>query len=152
MSMVLDRAQVNAEKKQFQHIVEDITGTLPAVQWRYSAYSNEHFPLRAYASALRGSGPDADEALVIAVTWRNPQDGKGDRLVVGASILDEDGVVLAESPRFEIPVPDESVVLGFSGRVIQDVTNEVRAAMLNVGQWLDSQTATIQCNLLMDDV
>jgi len=26
------------------------------------------------------------------------------------------------------------------------------SAMLNVGQWLDSQTATIQCNLLMDDV
>jgi hypothetical protein len=57
------------------------------VRWRYSAYSNERFPLRAYASALRGLGIAADEILVIAVTWRNPRDGKGDRLIIGADIL-----------------------------------------------------------------
>lgn len=100
MSMVLDPAQVSAEKEQIQGFVEDIAGALTGVHWQYSAYSNERFPLRAYASALRGSGPDANEILVIAVTWRSPQDGKGERLIMGADILDGDGVILTESPRF----------------------------------------------------
>lgn len=144
MSMVLDPAQMSVEKQQIQGIVEDIAGTSSAVRWRYSAYSNERFPLRAYASALRGSGPDADEILVIVVTWRNARNGKGDRLIIAADILDEDGVILAESPRFEVPLPDESAALNSSHRVFPDLTDQVRGAMLKITTWLDSQTSTIQ--------
>lgn len=56
MSMVLDRAQVSAEKLQIQGTVEAIAGILSTVNWQYTAYSNERFPLRAYASALRDRG------------------------------------------------------------------------------------------------
>jgi len=144
MSMVLDRAQVSAEKLQIQSIVEDIAGPLPAVRWRYSAYSNERFPLRAYASALRGLGIAADEILVIAVTWRNPRDGKGDRLIIGADILDEDGLILAESPRFEVPTPDEFTVMSSPHRVLPEAADQVRGAMAKINEWLDSQTGTIR--------
>ncbi len=124
-------------------MVEDIDG-LSAVKWRYSAYSNERFPLRAYASALGGSGPDVDEVLVIAVTWRFPRDGTYDQLGVGADILDEDGVILAESPRYEVPMPDESLVLSSSHGVLHDATDQVHEAMLKISEWLGCQTATIQ--------
>lgn len=144
MSMVLDWAHVCAEKQQIQSIVEDISGDLSPVRWRYSAYSNERFPLRANASALLGSGPDADEVLVIAVTWRNDRGGSGDRLVIGADILDGDSAILPESPRFEVALPGELMMPSSPHCVLPDVTDQVRAAMLKIGEWLDSQRETIQ--------
>jgi hypothetical protein len=144
VSMVLDPVQVSAQKKYVQDIVESIAGAPSTVHWRYSAYSNERFPLRAFASALRGSGPDADEVLVVAVTWRNPDDDKGDRLVVGADILDGDGLILAESPRFEVTIPDEFVVRSDSRRVPPGDADQLRGAMQTVGEWLDSQKPIIQ--------
>ncbi len=78
------------------------------------------------------------------MTWRNPRDGKGDRLVIGADILDEDGLILAESPRFEIPTPDESTVMSSPHRILPEVTNQVHGAMTKINEWLDNQTSTIQ--------
>jgi hypothetical protein len=144
VSMVLDPIQVSAQRKRVQDIVENIVGAPSTVHWRYSAYSNERFPLRAYSSALRGSGPDADEVLVVAVAWRNPGDGKGDRLVVGADTLDGDGVILAESPRFEVTIPDGTVALSESHQTPPGDADELRSAMQRVREWLDSQIRIIQ--------
>ena len=148
MSMVLGPAQIDEEARQIREMVEGIAGALPAVQWRYSAYSSERFPLRAYASALRGSGPEADEVLVIEVIWQSSRDEQGDRLLMSAGILDEDGVILAESSAFEVPIPEGSAVRSSPERALQDVTQQVRVAMLKVRDWLTGQTETIRQALI----
>jgi len=147
MTAVLTLIDVPAEKKRVQGIVEHIAGARPAVRWRYSAHSNERFPLRLYASARRGKGADAHDALVIAVELFNPADDQGDRLIVSADIMDEEGIIITQSPRYEIPIPPDSLVLENPEKEIATVTRQVRAAMKKIDQWLGSQAPTIQAAL-----
>jgi hypothetical protein len=141
--MVLDPVQIHAEKEHIQDLVEQILGA-PSAPWRYSAYSNERFPFRAYASALRGTGPSADEAVVIAVAWQYPDDDKGDHLIVSADILDGEGAVLAEGPRYEVPLPPQAVVPTEPDGEIGAVREQVHVAMQKIGEWLRGEASAIR--------
>jgi hypothetical protein len=139
MSIVLDPVQIRAQKEYIQDLVERVLGQTP-VHWRYSAYSNEHFPFRACASTVRGTDPDGDEAVVIAIAWQNPKDGGEDRLIVSADILDGEGAILAEGPRYEVPTPAEALVLKEPSAA---ATQQVHAAMQKIGEWLRGEASTI---------
>lgn len=134
---------VPAEKKRVQNIVEHIAKGGTTVRWRYSAHSNERFPLRLYASARRGKGLEAHDALVIAVELFNPADDWGDRLIVSADIMDEEGVILQQSPRYEVPLPPEDELLANPEKEIAAVTRRVRSSMKKIDQWLGSQAQAI---------
>jgi hypothetical protein len=128
-------------------MVERVTRVDPKVRWRYSAHSNERFPLRLYASARREGDGMGRDILVIAVELFNPADNQGDRLVVSADIMDDDGVILEQSPRYEVPMPPEAQLLSDPHAEVAAVTEEVRVAMKKLDQWLTSQAPMIQAAL-----
>ncbi|MDQ2744868.1 MAG: hypothetical protein M3Z66_21595 [Chloroflexota bacterium] len=80
----------------------------------------------------------------MAESWRNPRDGTGNRLIIGADILDQDDLILAESSMFEVAIPGESVALNSPHYVLLDATDQVRGGVLKFGEWLDSQRETVQ--------
>ncbi|MGI8550979.1 MAG: hypothetical protein ACR2PL_09370 [Dehalococcoidia bacterium] len=84
---------------------------------------------------------------MIAVELFNPADNKGDRLVVSADIMDNDGVILEQSPRYQVHIPSEAQLLSDSHAEISAVTKHVRAAMKKLDQWLTSQAPIIQAAL-----
>jgi len=122
------------------------SGGLP-VRWRYSVHSNERFPLRLYASARREENLEGHYALVIAVELFNPADDQGDRLIVSADIMDDEGVILEQSPRYEVPIPSEAQLLRDPAAETSAVTEQVRDALQKVDQWLHSQVPIIQAAL-----
>lgn len=147
MSVVLTAVDAPAEQERVQYIVEHIPSGKPAVRWRYSAHSNERFPFRLYACAQRGEGRAAHDALVIAVELFNPADDLGDRLIVSADIMDEEGAILQQSPRYEVPLPSESELLANPESEMAIVARQVRSSMETIDQWLDSQAQAIQAAL-----
>jgi len=128
-------------------MVKRVTQVEPKVRWRYSAHSNERFPLRLYASARREGDEKGPDILVIAVELFNPADDEGDRLVVSADIMDDDGAILEQSPRYEVPIPSEAQLLSDPHAEISVVTKQVRAAMKKLDQWLAGQAPMIQAAL-----
>ena len=85
--------------------------------------------------------------MVIAVEIFNPPDDQRDRLVVSADIMDDDGGILEQSPRYEVPVPSEAQLLSNPDVEVAAVTRQVRAAMRKLDQWLMSQAPTIRAAL-----
>jgi hypothetical protein len=77
------------------------------LHWRYDLLDTPSSPAQYYAVALRGSGPDAEEVLVIAIECFMAKDNHGYRLVVSATITDGDGALLAEAecPAVKVPAP-----------------------------------------------
>jgi hypothetical protein len=108
MSIVANLVDAPTEEKRVRSMVERVAWTEPAVRWHYSVHSNDRFPLRLYASARRADNGKGHDAVVIAVEIFNQADDEGDRLVVSADITDDDGVILEQSPRYEVPVPSEA--------------------------------------------
>lgn len=102
---------------------------LAAAHWHSSAHSNERFPLRFYASAQGNETVYGHDALVIAVALFNPADGQGDRLVVSTRIMDDDGVMLGQGPRYEVQIPSESWLRRDPAAQIPAVDHDVRVAM-----------------------
>ncbi len=128
-------------------MVQHVVGPEPNVRWCYSAHSNERFPLRVYAPSHRdGDGTGAD-IIVIAVELFKSVDDEGDRLIVPADIMDGDGVVLEQSPRYEVPVPSEVELLRNPSVEIAAVTEQIHAPMRKLDEWLTSQAPTIQATL-----
>lgn len=147
MTAVLALVDVPTEKGRVQETVERIARSRPAISWRYSAHSNERFPLRLYASARRGAGAEAPDALVIAVELFNPVDDLGERLIASADIMDEEGVILRQSPRYEVPIPSEARILTNPEIEIAGVALQVSAVMKKIDDWLDSRAPVIQAVL-----
>lgn len=147
IGFVLDPVQVQVQQRRVEDVVEKIAGFLPTVQWRYSAYSSERLPLRAYASAVTGEGPEADELLILAVTWRSEKDEGRERLIVGADILDGGGCILGESPRIEIRVTGPAGIRGEEDWTASGIARDLEAAMRRMETWLISQVPTIQAVL-----
>jgi hypothetical protein len=147
MSAAATFVDVPTEEKRVRNMVKRVTQADPKVRWRYSAHSNERFPLRVYASARREGDGKGRDILVIAVELFNPADDKGDRLVVSVDIMDDDGVILEQSPRYEVPVPSEAQVLSNPSAEISAFTEQVQAAMQELDQWLTSQAPMIQAAL-----
>ena len=136
-----------AEEKRFRTMVERVAWAEPSVRWHYSAHSNERFPLRLYAAARRQENGKGHDIVVIAVEIFNPPDAQVDRLVVSADIMDEDGAILEQSPRYEVLVPSESQLLSNPNGEVTALTNQVGAAMKKLDQWLTSQAPMIQAAL-----
>lgn len=128
-------------------VARTTTSFAPAVRWLFSAHGNERFPLRFYASARCGEAPEAHDALVIAVEMFNPVDGQGDRLIVSADIMDDEGVILQDGPRYEVPLPSEMELLRDPDAEIGTVAQRVRNALDKLDQWLDRQKPMIQAAL-----
>lgn len=135
---------IPAESERVQKTIQGIAGAAPAVRWRYSVHSNERFPLRFYASARRGNGPSAEDVLVIAVELFNPVDDLGDRIIVSADIMDEEGVILRESPRYEISLPSESLPVASPEREREVATESIRAALEKIDRWLEREGPFIE--------
>jgi len=138
---------IPTEERRVRDMVKRISSAGPAVRWRYSAHSNERFPLRLYASARRQEDVEGRDAVVIAIEMFNPADDQGDRLIVSADIMDDEGVILKQGPRYKVPIPSEAQLLGDSIAEISTVTGQVRDALQKLDQWLHSQAPTIQAAL-----
>ncbi len=147
MNAVAAVVDVPTEERRVREMVKRISSAGPAVRWRYSAHRNERFPLRLYASARREEDVGGHDALVIAVELFNPADDQGDRLIVSADIMDDEGVILEQSPRYEVAIPSEAALLRDPAAETSAVTEQVRSALQKLDQWLDSQAPTIQAAL-----
>lgn len=147
MSTVAALVDATTEEKRVRNMVERVARAEPSVRWHYSAHSNERFPLRLYAAARREGDKKAPDIVVIAVEIFNPPDDQRDRLVVSADIMDDDGGILEQSPRYEVPVPSEAQLLSNPDVEVAAVTRQVRAAMRKLDQWLMSQAPTIRAAL-----
>jgi hypothetical protein len=58
--------------------------------------------------------------------------------------MDEEGVILQQSPRYEMPLPPENELLANAEKELAAVTRQVRSSMKKIGQWLGSQAQAIQ--------
>jgi hypothetical protein len=61
--------------------------------------------------------------------------------------MDDDGGILEQSPRYEVPVPSEAQLLSNPEVEVAAVTKQVRAAMKRLDEWLTSQAPMIQAAL-----
>jgi hypothetical protein len=147
MSTAAALVDAPTEEKQVRNMVERVARAEPSVRWHYSAHSNERFPLRLYAAARRQENGKGHDIVVIAVEIFNPPDDQRDRLVVSADIMDDDGGILEQSPRYEVPVPSEAQLLSNPEVEVAAVTKQVRAAMKRLDEWLTSQAPMIQTAL-----
>jgi hypothetical protein len=147
MSTAAALVDAPTEEKQVRNMVERVARAEPSVRWHYSAHSNERFPLRLYAAARRQENGKGHDIVVIAVEIFNPPDDQRDRLVVSADIMDADGGILEQSPRYEVPVPSEAQLLSNPEVEVAAVTKQVRAAMKKLDEWLTSQAPMIQAAL-----
>jgi hypothetical protein len=147
MSAAVAIVDVPTEEKRVRGMIERATRKEPRVHWRYSAHSNERFPLRLYASARREENGKGHDIVVIAVEIFNPADDQSDRLVVSADIMDDDGVILEQGPRYEVPVPAEAQLLSDPHAEVAAVAKQVNAAMKKLDRWLTSQAPVIQAAL-----
>lgn len=147
MSAAATLVDVPTEEKRVRNMVKRVIGPEPNIRWHYSAHSNERFPLRLYASARReGDGMGAD-IVVIAVEVFNHVDEEGGHLIVSADIMDDDGVILEQSPRYEVLVPSEAELLLNPSAEMSAITEEIHAAMRKLDEWLTSQAPMIQAAL-----
>ena len=80
---------------------------------------------------------------MIAVEIFNPADDQGDRLIVSADIMDDEGVILEQSPRYEAPIPSEAQLLRDHAAETSAVTEQVRTAMQKLDQWPDRHASTM---------
>lgn len=110
MSAVLDAIEAQHATERVVHFTQELIGRRTDVHWRYDLLSSQFSPVQYYAVALRGTGADAEEILVIAIECSLYKDERSPFLGISASITDGDGAVLAEatneSTRIDIPSPD----------------------------------------------
>lgn len=147
MSAAVTVVDVPTEERRVRDMVERVARVDPRVLWRYSAHSNKRFPLRVYASARREGDGTCRDILVIAVELFNPADNQGNRLVVSADIMDDDGGILEQSPRYEVSIPPDAQLLSDPHAEISAAAKQARAAMKKVDQWLTSQAPMIRAAL-----
>jgi hypothetical protein len=129
-----------------------------SIHWEYDAYRSEFFPFRAYASAVRGTGPEADEILIISLQCHRPEGTRGEKLVLYADVSREDGSVLAESPIQDIalsPREPESPngiprhVVDRHGAAHLDL--RIGEAITALDTWLERQVSVIEKELSRSD-
>src|SRR5690349_19021908 len=92
-------------EQEMRNLVARIGPDPPGIHWEYEVYGTDFFPIRAYASAISGTGPDAEETLVVGLQCHRPGGPAGPQLFLYADICTEDGTVIAESPKYEIALP-----------------------------------------------
>jgi hypothetical protein len=114
------------------------------VHWQYSLLSNRRFPFRFSASAMRGSGPEAEEVLVVALECFDASDATGQRLLVSADITGEEGLILAEGPRRAVELPSEDVLMSDPQGWMQALTKQVLEAADHDVRWLEEQGPLIE--------
>lgn len=113
----LEGPQRGLSTERVKKVTESL-GKAKDLHWRYDLVSSRRFPVQYYATALRGSGADADEIVVIGIECFESDTG---HLTVSASITGEDGVILAESSATEIEFPSElQEAMGTTTRQIQE--------------------------------
>jgi hypothetical protein len=141
-----------------QNVVAELQPSYPDLHWYYDVHATEFFPFTASASAVRGSGPDAIETLVLSIQCHRPEGERGKELVLYADITREDGSVLAESPRREITERDRALDFpqttpeGLSGRDREMLDREhlnqaITSAVNHLERWLKEQSPLIEQEL-----
>ena len=146
MSAVLEGIEGQHSLDRVKRLTQDLDSSHTDLHWRYDLVSSRHFPVQYYAVALRGFGPDAEEALVIAIECFDHDDGNHERLVVSASISQEDGAVLAQAPQIEIEMPSPVLFL-IDPEWIVRTRIKVQAAFDQMVDWVNEQRATIERTL-----
>lgn len=137
-------------ERRVKYRVANVALSDPTIHWKYEVHSTPYFPFRAYASAVRGVGPNADEALVVALECYRPGGEDGSLFELQADISRQDGTILSESPKYEIslaapadqtskgigPTPAERDSSGIASR-------RKSATIRSLYQWLEHQTPLI---------
>lgn len=127
--------------KQVKRVTQGLARAQQDLHWRYDVLSSRRFPIQYYAVALRGSGPDADEVLVIGIECFESSDGY---LVVSAMITGEDGVILAESPTTKIKMPSEAAIARNSESVVRRTVSDLQSAFDSKVDWANAQQGVIR--------
>lgn len=143
MSAVLEAIEDQHSLDRVKLLTQELDSSRAGLHWRYDLLSSRHFPVQYYAVALRGFGPDAVEALVIAIECFDQGDGHHERLVVSASISQEDGAVVAQAPQIEIEMPSPVLFL-IDPEWIVRTKKKVQAAFDQMVDWVNEQRATIE--------
>ncbi|HZU11446.1 MAG TPA: hypothetical protein VFB58_01285 [Chloroflexota bacterium] len=104
----------------------------PDIHWHYDVSGSESFPFWAYASAVRGSGPSADEVLVLSLQCRRETTGAAGVVDLYAEVLRDDGMILAEGPHFEVALNEPRA--GYA----------VDADVAQLASWLEDQSPVIE--------
>jgi hypothetical protein len=141
MSAVLDAIEGNHATWPVERVTRESSGARSDLHWHYDLLNSRRFPVQYYATALRGSGPDADEVLVIGIECFESDAGP---LIVTARITGEEGVILAEGPSIEIDMPSQSALLADPDKVVREITAQIQAAFARGVDWVNTQRATIE--------
>lgn len=140
MSVKLAPIEVRPAIEKVKRTTQELDCACTELHWRYDLLSNRHFPVQYYAVALRGSGPGAEETLLIAIECFDEND---ERLIVSASIAIGDGAIVAEAPQMEIERPPSTVLLS-KPELIVAITERVQVAFDRMVDWVNQQGAVIQ--------
>jgi hypothetical protein len=143
MSAVLEAIEGQLAIERVKVLTQGLDSPRTDLHWRYDLLSSRRFPAQYYAVALRGFGPDAEEVLVIAIECFDQDEGRSERLVVSASITQEDGAVLAEAPKVEIEMPSP-VLLLTNPEQIDRITKKVQTAFDRMVDWVNEQRLLIE--------
>ncbi|MDQ2743679.1 MAG: hypothetical protein M3Z66_15490 [Chloroflexota bacterium] len=143
MSAVLEAIEGQHALDRVKLFTQELDDSCTGLHWRYDLLSSRHFPVQYYAVALRGFGPDVEEVLVIGIECCDQDEGHNERLVVSASISQEDGAVLAQAPKIEIEMPSPVVFLN-DPEWIMRTTHKIQVAFDQMVDWVNEQRTTIE--------
>jgi hypothetical protein len=140
MSAVLEAIEAECTTEKVKKVTEKLAPGRQDLHWRYDLVSSRRFPVQYYATALRGSGPDADEILTIGIECFESDNG---HLIVSGMITGEDGVIIAQGPSTEIDIPSESAIERNPSDTIDITIGEIQGAFDSLVSWVDAQRQVI---------
>lgn len=142
MSAVLGAIESKHATARIERLTQELTGRRTDVRWRYDLLDSQFSPAQYYAVALRGSGADAEELLVIAIECFVRKNEGGPFLVVSGSITTADGALLAEADDSVIPISSAEELHRHPDRAVA-IAKEVQAAFDEKVDWVNEQRVLI---------
>lgn len=142
MSAVLEAIEMQHTTERVEQFTRALAGHRADVHWRYDLLNSQFSPAQYYAVALRGTGAEAEQILVIAIECSLHRDERGSFLVVSASITDGNGAILAEAESTAIKMPSSNYLRNHPGRTV-DIARDVKGVFDQMVDWVSGKADLI---------
>lgn len=142
MSAVLEAIETQHATKRVEHLTQQLGGHRKDVHWRYDLLESEFSPAQYYAVALRGTGADAEEILIIAIECSLTSGERGWFLVVSATITDGDGAILAENESTSMRIPSAEYLQDHPEKAMS-IAHTVQGVFDRMVDWVNGQADLI---------
>jgi len=144
MSTVLEAIEKQHATERVERFTRELVGRNGDVRWRYDLLNSQFSPAQYYAVALRGTGPDAEEILVIAIECSLYRDERGPLLGISATITDGDGAILAEAENEStaIRIPSGEYLQNHPERAME-IAKAIQGVFDLMVDWVNGQAGLI---------